>query len=138
MAKLERGLQSLREDLQEGLQAVDVLLQVRRKLKEDRTQPIAQAFRRLLHEVAQRVVGFLQALVVRDSLAGLQDEGEVVRDFTPPLLEHLDLRDAVERVVDLHAVEPRAVVGQHARLGQVFGVEGPLPLLVGEAARSRP
>ncbi len=120
---------------QEALEFAEVLLHPRRKLEEDRAAFAAKTLRRF-QEVLDFGGAVLEFLDVRDLLRGLEDKREVLWSVRRPLLEQLRLRHPVEGVVDLHRLETLGVVGEHPFVLELLGIEGPLPLLVGETART--
>ena len=78
----------------------DVLLQVRRELKQQRAELRAER-RRRLEELAHAIAAVAQPRVVRDPLGRLQRQPELFRRRPVPAVENLLVRRAVERVVDL-------------------------------------
>src|SRR5262249_18839246 len=86
--ELEGRADSRRQGRQERLEALPVLLQIRRQLKEDGAEPAAER-RRDLEEVVDRVAGLLEPLLVRDPLRRFEHEDETGRDLLRPLRERL-------------------------------------------------
>src|SRR5678815_4306533 len=116
---------------------VDVLLQIRRELKENRSEPIAERRRVLQQELDGARAFRLQSREMRDTLARLDREGERLGNLARPRLQNAFLRKAIERVVDLHRRETRRVKTEHRVVFELRRVERALPFLEGEAARSR-
>src|SRR5207237_5696217 len=79
-------------------------------------------------EEPQRVVDVLEPGDVRDALRRLQYESEARRRGGVPAGDGLRVGHAVERVVDFDGREPLRVVLEHLRLGELRGIERPLPL----------
>src|SRR6185312_9911264 len=100
-----------------------------RKLKQDRAKLLAQSFR-AREKVVQRILRFLELLIVRQKATGLYGEFEVLRRGFSPRGERLDLRQHVKAVVDLDRIEPFVVAGEHLRGGKFLGIERAYPMLV--------
>ena len=111
---------------EEIVHPVQVLLEVRRKLKQDRTELRPQLARRLEKE-AERVVHVPEPRDVSDALRRLEDEREGGRCSSIPARHGLGIRHPIERVVDLDSPEALGVVLEHLRLRQLRRVERPLP-----------
>src|SRR5437773_5015763 len=75
---------------------------------------------------------------MRDPLARLDRERERVRDLRRPILEHVLLRQPVERVVDLDGRKPARIEAEHRVVLEIGGIERPLPLLERVPARPGP
>src|SRR5439155_12818940 len=130
----EGGPPPRREELQEAAQAREVLVEIGRKLEEQRPELAAHRLGR-----AQEIVELLgyvgQSLLVRDALGGLQDEDESIRGLRRPAGQQVAVRHPVEGVVDLDGGEALGVEAQHLRLLHLLRIERALPLLVAVAAR---
>src|SRR5688500_16765768 len=74
---------------------------------------------------------------MRDALTRLDREGERLRHLRRPVDQHVRLREAVERVVDLDGGKLPRVVAEHPVVLQVGGIEVALPLLDRVSARPR-
>ena len=135
MPELEGGAGSLGEKVQELLQAVEVLLEVGRKLEENHAEPGPEGLEGF-EQVGRLLLGALEALEVGDPARGLDREAEVIGHLRCPGLEHARLGQTVEGVVDLDGGKLRCVKPKHLAGRQVLGVEAPLPLLVAVSARS--
>src|SRR5438477_1158921 len=130
------GAPQVRRKLGEQIvQPTDVLLEVGRQLEQDGPELRAELARRL-EKVAQRVVHVLEAGDVSDALRGLEHERERGRCGGVPARDGFRVRHAVKRVVDLDRRESLGVILKHLRLGELRGIERPLPL--GEVVARRP
>src|SRR6185312_8123414 len=137
IAKLERGTRAGRQRLEKSIEHDEVLLKIRRQLKQDRPE-LRAARRGHLEEIRRRVHAIAQAGEMRDALRRLQGEPEAFGRRAAPALHRLLIRHAVEGVVDLDAREARRVVRQHLRRLHLFGIEAALPLRIVPAGCADP
>src|SRR5688572_5135517 len=135
--ELDRKLSIGREQAQEAFESGSVLLHVRRQLEQNRSQSGAERGGVLQQEVDAVGALRLEPRIVRDALARLDRERELLGHLRGPLPQHVLFRHPVERVVDLDGGKPRGVVAEPAIAFQVVRVERPLPLLERIAARAR-
>src|SRR5262245_2093669 len=73
-----------------------------------------------------------------DLLRSLQGKLEIYRRRVAPGLDRLHRRHAIERVVDLNAVQARAVVLQELLIREVGRIKGRLPFFITEPGCSKP
>src|SRR5215471_566897 len=71
-----------------------------------------------------------------DLLNGLYYKAKMLRCGVPPGLKGFRGGHSVERRIDFHRWELGGVKRQHLLIGQIAGIELPLPLLVAEAGGS--
>src|SRR5450830_183684 len=71
---------------------------------------------------------------MRDSLARLEREGELLRHLRRPFAQHVLLRQSIKGVVDLHRRKLAGVVAEESVFLEISGVEVSLPLLERVAA----
>src|SRR5213075_3577055 len=107
-------------------QTIEILLEVGRKLKQDRPELRAQRARRLEKE-AQVFVDVLEPSDVGDALRGLEDEAERRRRHRIPPRDDLRRRHPIERVVDLHGPKFAGVILQPLGGRELGLVKAPLP-----------
>ncbi len=131
MAKLERGPNVFRHDRQKRREPLHVALEVRRQLKEQRTEMGPQKPRAVAEEI-QRVAAGVdpEARVVRDPARRLERVGERRWRLIVPGRRGLGRGHPVERVVDLDRVKPRRVKPEHLRRREALRVEMPSPFRI--------
>ena len=131
--ELERRARMLGQQVDELAKDVGVLLEVRRKLKEQDGQFGAERFRGPA-EGLQRVFAALKLGVVRDASRRLEREGEAVRRSCCPSGEQLLGRHPVEGVIDFNRGKALGVIGQHLVGAELLGIEGSAPFGIVVAA----
>src|SRR5438094_618814 len=89
-----------------------------------------------LEKVAPRMVDVPEQGDVRDGLRCFEHEREPRGCGGVPARDGLRVRHAVERIVDLDRRESLGIILEHLRLGELRGIERPLPL--GEVVARRP
>src|SRR5690606_22003185 len=133
VTELERHRHLLRNEFQEGLELVDVDPRVRRQLEQH--DPKARPKRlQCLEEPASLLATIGKLLEMRDAAWRLDGEAKAFRHLRGPAREHVRLRHAVERVVDLDRWQAAGIEGKHFVRGQLLGIEGALPLLERKSA----
>ncbi len=135
MPELQHGAVLPWQELEKGPESVEVLAQVGRQLEEHRAAMLAEGLDDAV-EVVELLADLGESLLVGDAPGGLEGEPEAGGHPTRPALEDRGPGHAVEGVVDLDRGQPLRVVVEHARGGQVLGVEAALPALVRKTARS--
>src|SRR5437870_5105194 len=114
MAKFKRDLLARRQNVEKRPQSWNVLPEVRRELKQDDAELVAQCVRatQQLGDVRFRL---LQALFVGDAARCFQREGKMIGYLLRPLRQHRFGGHPVECVVDLYCRKMlREVVGHFA------------------------
>ncbi|HYM50892.1 MAG TPA: hypothetical protein VET65_10035 [Candidatus Limnocylindrales bacterium] len=129
MAKLEREPLRRPQHGQEMVQALEVALERRLELEQDRAEMIAQAARRLDHAI-DRLLLHRHPLDVADVAAALDREQKPGRRLACPFFEPLARRLPVERVVQLHGVELAGVEGEMLTHRQLRWIEAPAPVRI--------
>src|SRR6185503_10568963 len=134
VAELHREAAPRRKQSEESFQPLEILLHVRRQLKENRPHPVRHRGRVAQQKVERAGgVGF-EPRVVGDAHARLDGERELLGHLRRPFTQHVLLRQAVERVVDLDRGIAARVVAEPRVIGQVGRIENALPLLERKAA----
>src|SRR4030081_3745459 len=111
MPELEGEADVRRQHSGEALQALEVQMEVRLELKEDRAELVAQGACRVDDQV-DRFRRDRERLDVGDVAAGLDRKEEARRRLLSPGDESLRWRLAVEGVVERHRVEVLGVVSK--------------------------
>ena len=123
MAKLDGVAAARRQRVEKDAEPVEILLEVGRKLKQDRSQPIAEGRRGLQQEFNGARAFRLEPRVVRDALARLDGEDEGRRHLSRPLEQHMLPGQPVEGVVDLHRRELARIQSEHRVVLAVARIE---------------
>ncbi len=131
--ELERRSPAPGQELEESLEPGHVLFQVRRELKQGRSQPLSQR-RGDPQEIPERLLGSLKPVVVGDALGRLQREPELRRDLAGPGQQDALARHPIERVVDLHRGQSLRVGAEHPVVREARRIEASFPFLEGVAA----
>jgi len=124
-----------RQLTQKRIQHLGVLLELRRQLKQDRPEAIAE-LQNDTAKIIERVLAITQLGEVGDFLRGLEGEAKIFRRLRFPILDRLGGGDAVESVIDLGRRKALREIRQHFGRGQILGVEIAFPLRILEARRA--
>lgn len=135
VTKLEGYTDAGWDHVEQRGQAFEVGGEVRRCLKQDRAEPVAQNARRR-HEPLHGLGAVAEAQLVGDPPRRLQRKREARRGLGCPPGEQRFGGEPVEGVVDLDPGQPGGVRGQEPGPLHPLGVEAALPLVVGEARGS--
>src|SRR5262245_38187827 len=100
MAELERESEPPRQRGEKLVKPRQILLEIRRQLKQQRTQAAFQSFG-CFQELGHRARHALEPFDMRDPLRRLENKLELGRDVGRPSFENGRLRYAAKRVVDL-------------------------------------
>src|SRR5438067_8847002 len=114
LAKLECVAVILRNSVQQSRQTFSVDPPLRRQLKQDRSQLSAEGLRPW-QKIVQRVLRFLQFLVMRKKAARFDGKFKVFRGSIAPGRQGLGFGQHIEAVVDFDRVETAVIVSQHLR-----------------------
>src|SRR5438132_7558774 len=127
VTELPGAPQVSRELGEEIVQPIQILLEVGRQLEQDGPE-LGPELARRLEKVAQRIVDVPEPGDVGDALRCFEHEREPRGCGGVPARDGLRVRHAVEGVVDLDRCESLGVILEHLRLGELRGIERPLPL----------
>ena len=131
MARLDRHPNAKTERVERPVEPVDVDLEARRKLKQDRPESIAED-RRTVHQVLDRRPRIVEPLDVRQVATRLHREHEPVGHRVAPAAERRGRRHPVERHVQLDRIEVLGVERQPVTRLDEPGIERPTPVAVVE------
>src|SRR5262249_31305808 len=126
MTKLESGPGFGRQQHQEFTEPRRVFFQIRRQLEQERPK-LSLEHGGYFKEISDRIGGVFEALEMRDSLWGFEDEFKCCWHFRDPSFQDRGFGHSVESVVNLDGAKSFAVIAQHLLLGQILGIERSLP-----------
>src|SRR5690606_32651406 len=137
VAKFESGAHLGRQAFEECIEDLQVLLEARWKLEEQRTE-LRPELRRGLREVTKRIGAVLEPRIVRDALRRLQRQLVARWRLLIPTLKRLLVGHPIVRVIDLDRREALRVIAQHVRRRDLLRVETPFPLGIIVTGRADP
>ena len=135
VAGLDRETGPALEGADRALEAVEIDLQARRELEQDRPEPVTED-RGPLHQVVDRPLRLLEAADVAEVPTRLDREPKVVRHRVAPPLEGVGRRHPIERDVQLDRLEVLGVVREPVAGLEEPRIERPAPVAIVEPGRA--
>src|SRR6185312_2455529 len=122
---------------QERIEPFNVDLQIRRKLKQNQTEPsgLSDGSNRT-PETLQSFSAIFQPQDVRDALRGLERETKILAGFSKPGLDRGCRRQAAKGIVHLDGVKPGSIIGQQLFRGSGRGIKVRFPAWISPAGGS--
>src|SRR5882757_8876303 len=120
----------LREQFQEGFDALGIKAEVRRKLPQNRSKLAAEAEYSRRQEIGERDLHLIQPQHVGDVARPFDGEDEVIGSFRGPAFEVRRSLQGIESAVDFDRAKGFGSVREFAFLRQIVRIEDPAPRLV--------
>src|SRR5579862_1416662 len=133
MAKLDREphiiFRRVAEEVAEPPKVFVIRMEARRKLQQDRSELFLQRSR-AFEEFGPRLANIMESLNVRDEARELQREDKIIGRGRIPTLISPDLRQVIERVVDLGATKVLRIEAEVFFGRQIFGIKAAAPVAI--------
>src|SRR5215216_1441855 len=137
MAELKRRADLRRKRVQECVEERKILLEIRRKLKQQGAELWPER-RCRLQELLHALAAIAQTCVVRDAFGCFERELEGMWRRLAPAIQNLLVRSTVKGVVDLDGRKSLRVVRKHLGGRQLLRIEAAPPFRIVVTGRSDP